>query len=120
MSDEDRQKAWKYFFNQMVEAVFKQQGKDALGVKLAKRCLPGQDVCTIMLDANLVGIGGIQEPRKVLVIVATDLHHPDLQVARVVCTWPERDKRVCRDWNNGKLMSEDIQERSDARSISPR
>jgi hypothetical protein len=70
MNDADRQNAWKRFFMQMVKAVAEQQGKDALGVKLAKRCQPGQEFCTISLDANFVGIGGIQEPRKVMLIVA--------------------------------------------------
>jgi hypothetical protein len=69
MNDADRQKAWKHFFMMMVKAVASQQGKDALGVKLARRCLPDQDFCTTALDANLVGIGEIKEPRKVLVIV---------------------------------------------------
>src|SRR5262249_14973964 len=78
MGDADRQKAWKHFFMKMVEAVGHQQGMDTLAVKLAKRCQPGQDVCTMALDANLVGIGGIQEPRKVLVMVATDVNHPDV------------------------------------------
>jgi uncharacterized protein len=104
MNDADRRKAWKHFFTQMVEAVLRQQGQDALGVKLAKRCLPGQNFCTTSLDANFVGIGGIQEPRKVAVIVATDTHDPNLQVMRMVCTWPTKGKQVCRDWDTGKLI----------------
>jgi hypothetical protein len=107
MSDADRQNAWKHFFMQMVAAALSQQGKDAVGVKLAKRCLPGQDFCMTALDANLVGIGGIQEPRRVLVIVATDIHDPNNQLARTVCTWPAKDKQVCRDWNTGKLVTDD-------------
>jgi hypothetical protein len=107
MSDTDRQKAWKHFFMQMVEAVVHQQGQDALGIKLAKRCLPGQDFCTMALDANLVGIGGIQEPRKVVLIVATDLHDPNQQLSRMVCTWPARGKQVCREWDTGKLVTDD-------------
>jgi hypothetical protein len=71
MNDADRQKAWKHFFMIMVKAVVSQQGQDALGVKLARRCLPDQDFCTTALDANLIGIGGIKEPRKVVVIVTT-------------------------------------------------
>src|SRR5262249_31117752 len=81
LSDADRQKAWKHFFMLMVKAVVSQQGQDALGVKLARRCMPGQDFCTTALDAKLVGIGGIQEPRKVLVIVATDLHDQNKQLS---------------------------------------
>jgi hypothetical protein len=107
MNDADRQKAWRYFFLQMVEAVGRQQGKDALGVKLAKRCLPGQDSCTTALDANLIGVGGIHEPRKVLVIVETDVRDPNKQLSRTVCTWPAQGKRVCRDWDTGKLMADD-------------
>jgi hypothetical protein len=108
MSDVDGQKAWKHFFLQMVEAVARQQGNDALGVKLAKRCLPGEDFCSIGLDANLVGVGGIQEPRKVLVLVAFDIHDQNKQLARMVCTWPTKEKRVCRNWDTGQLMTDDI------------
>jgi hypothetical protein len=105
MSDQDRAKAWKQFFMQMVEAVMRQEGKDALGVKLAKRCMPGQDFCTISLDADLVGIGGIKEPRKVLVVVATDVHDQNQQISRMVCTYPAKGTVICRDWDTGKLMS---------------
>jgi len=89
----------------MVEAVDRQQGKDALGVKLAKRCSPGQDFCTTALDANLVGVGDIQEPRKVLVMVATDKNDQNKQLLRMVCTWPAKGKQVCRDWDTGKLVT---------------
>ena len=65
-SNEDRAKAWKIFFMQMVEGAARQQGLDVLGVKLAKRRLPGQDFCTMALDASFVGVGGIQRPRKVV------------------------------------------------------
>ena len=105
MNDVDRQKAWKHFFLQMVEAVGKQQGADALGVKLAKRCLPGQDFCTTALDANFVGIGGVQEPRKVLVVVTTDVHDQNKQLQRMVCTYPAKSTVICRDWDTGKLVS---------------
>lgn len=109
LSDEDRHKAWQHFFMQMAEACARQQGTDACGVKLARRCLPGQDFCMIALDANLVGIGGIQEPRKVMVLVASDVHDPHKQISRWVCTWPEnwaaKDKQVCRDWDTGQLMT---------------
>ena len=107
MSDADRQKAWKHFFLTMVKAVADQQGKDALGVKLARRCMPDQDFCTMALDANLVGIGGIKEPRKVLVIVTTDLRDQNQQLSRMVCTWPAKDKRVCREFDTGKLVTDD-------------
>jgi len=105
MSDADRQRAWKTFFLQMVQAVTQQQGKDALGVKLAKRCMPGQDYCTMSMDANLVGVGGIQEPRKVLVAVSTDVHDQNKQLSRLVCTYPSKGTVVCRDWDTGKLVS---------------
>ena len=107
MNNEDRVKAWKHFFMQLVEAVARQQGKDALGVKLAKRCLPDQDFCTTALDANFVGVGGIQEPRKVIVIVTTDIHDPNKQRTRMVCTRPAKGKQVCRDWDTGKLITDD-------------
>jgi hypothetical protein len=92
----------------MVEACVKQQGTDALGVKLARRCKPGEDFCTIGVDANLVGIGGIQEPRKVLVLIATDPHDQNKLLSRTVCTWPAKGKQVCRDWDTGKLMTGDM------------
>jgi hypothetical protein len=91
----------------MVEACGKQQGTDALGLKLAKRCLPGQDFCTTAIDANFVGIGGIQEPRKVLLLVATDIHDQNKQLSRTICTYPAKGKTVCRDWNTGKLIADD-------------
>ena len=104
MNDADRAKAWKRFFMQMVDANVRQQGPDTLGIKLARRCPPGQDFCTQSVAANLVGIGGIQEPRRVLVMVATALHDEHQQVMRMVCTWPAENKRVCRDWDTGRLM----------------
>jgi hypothetical protein len=57
MNDADRQKAWKHFFSLLTKAVASQQGQDALGVKLARRCVPGQDFCTTALDASLVSSG---------------------------------------------------------------
>jgi hypothetical protein len=92
---------------QMAEAVARQQGQDTPWVKLAKRCLPGRDFCTTALDANFVGIGGVQEPRKVILIVATDIHDPNLQVSRMVCIRPTSGKQVCRDWNTGKLVTDE-------------
>jgi hypothetical protein len=104
MSDADRQKAWQNFFMQMIKAVMEQQGKDALG-KLARRCMPGQGFCTASIDANFIGVGGIQEPRKVALIVATDIHDDKNQLQRVVCTYPAKGTIICRDWDTGKLMS---------------
>jgi hypothetical protein len=49
MNDQDRKKAWQHFFLMMVQAADQQQGKDALGVKLAKRCVPGQDFAQCLL-----------------------------------------------------------------------
>lgn len=107
LSDADRQKAWKHFFMLMVKAAVSQQGKDALELKLARRCTPGQDFCATAIDANLVGVGGIQEPRKVLVMVVTDVHDQNKQLARMVCTWPTKDKQVCREFDAGKLVTDD-------------
>jgi hypothetical protein len=105
LSDADRQKAWKNFFMQMVQAVVRQQGKDALDIMLARRCMPGQDFCMIGLDANFIGIGGIQEPRKVLLMVTTDVHDQNKQLLRSVCTYPAKDTIICREWDTGKLIS---------------
>jgi hypothetical protein len=105
LSDADRHAAWKTFFMKMLEAVAQQQGKDALVTKLARRCMPGQDFCTTTLDADLVGIGGIREPRKVALFVSTDLHDQKKQLARTVCTYPAKGTIICRDWDTGKLMS---------------
>jgi hypothetical protein len=107
MSDADRRKAGQHFFFMMLEACRSQQGMDALEVKLAKRCKPGEDFCTIGIDADLVGIGGIQEPRPVLVMVVFDVHDQNKQLARWVCTWPEKGHQVCRDFDTGKLMGFD-------------
>ena len=52
-----------------------------------------------MFDANLIGIGGIQEPRMALVIVATDVNDPNKQLQRSVCTRPAGDVQICRDWD---------------------
>ena len=57
------------------------------------------------IDANLVGIGGIQKPRKVLLLVTFDIHDQNKQLERIVCTWPAKDVRVCRDWSDGKLIN---------------
>ncbi len=106
MNNQDRQRAWGHFFMMMVKAVAEQQGKESLGVKLARRCLPNQDFCITVLDAMLVGIGGIPEPRKVVALVATDVHNQNEQVGRMICTWPAKDRQVCRDWNTGKLVTD--------------
>jgi hypothetical protein len=105
MNDVDRQRAWKHFFMRMIEAVVRQQGQDALGVKLARRCQPGQDFCTTSLDANFIGVAGIQEPRKVLVVVLTDVHDQTKHLQRTVCTYPAKGTVICRDWDTGKLIS---------------
>lgn len=91
----------------MVGAHIQQQGSDGLGLKLARRCRPGQDFCVSSVDANLVGMGRVQEPRKVLVLVATDAHNEHKQIMRMVCTWPAESKRVCRDWDTRKLVADD-------------
>ncbi len=108
LGDMDRVAAWKHFFMTMVEACGRQQGAEILGVKLAKRCIPGENVCSIGLDANLTGVGGIQEPRKVVVIVIFDAKNQELQLSRAVCTYPDKNVRVCRDWSTGKLLDDDL------------
>jgi hypothetical protein len=103
MSDADRQKAWQNFFMLMLKTAMQQQGKDAIGPELARRCMPGQDFCTRgPLYANLVGIGGIQEPRKVAVFVSTDVRDDKKQL---VCTYPAKGTVICREFDTGKLMS---------------
>jgi len=105
MSDADRQNAWKNFFLKMVQAAEQQQGRDAVSAKLSRRCMPGRDYCSTTLDANLVGVGGIQEPRKVVVAVSTDPHDQKKQLQRLVCTYPAKGTVICRDFDTGKLMS---------------
>jgi hypothetical protein len=105
MNEADRQNAWKNFFLKMVQAAEQQQGRDAVGAKLSRRCMPGQDFCSTSLDANLVGVGGIQAPRKVLVAVSTEVHDEKKQLMRLVCTYPSKDTVICRDWSTGKLVS---------------
>jgi hypothetical protein len=105
MNDADRQRVWKTFFLKMVEAVARQQGKDALEAKITPRCFQGEDYCTTALDANFVGVGGSKEPRKVFLLVATDIRDPSIQLTRMVCTWPTGE-RVCRDWSTGKFRAD--------------
>ena len=104
LSDADRQQAWNHFFLQMVEACGQQQGEDVLGLKLNSRCNARKKYCLTVIDAKLVGIGGIQEPRKVAVFVFTEPHDTRKQLLRMVCTWPMRDVRVCRNWDTGDLL----------------
>jgi hypothetical protein len=106
MNDADRQRTWKSFFLKMVDAALRQQGQDMLQAKVTPRCSPGEDVCTMLLDAKLVGVGGGKEARNVLLIVQTDVRDPQIHVSRVVCTWPFGE-RVCRDWNTGKFIVEE-------------
>ena len=106
MNAKDRQRAWEAFVWKMSEAVAVQQGKDALGVKLARRCLPNRDFCTMVLDADLVGIHGMREPTKVILIVATDVRDAKQQLSRMVCT-RLKGQQVCRDWSTGKLVIDD-------------
>jgi hypothetical protein len=105
MKDADRQRVWKTFFLKMVEAVLRQQGKEALEAKITPRCFPGEDYCTTTLDANFVGVGGGKEPRKVLVFVTHDIRDPRMEFSRVVCTWPIGE-RVCKDWSTGKFRAD--------------
>ena len=107
LSDTDRHKAWEKFFYKVVALDLQQQGKDDLSSRLAKRCMPGADYCTMSIDANFVGIGGMQEPRKVLVMIAVDPHDSHKQLSRTVCTYPAMAGPVCRDWDTGKLMNPD-------------
>lgn len=104
MSATDRQLAWKTFFTHMVQAAALQHGKDAIGPMLARRCPTGENICSIMLDAELIGIGGINEPRKVLVIVSTDFKDQNIQLSRSVCTYPADGTSICRDFDTGKLV----------------
>ena len=105
MNDEDRQRAWQAFSMQMLKAAMQQQGKDAVGPKLARRCMPGEDHCIQALDANFVGIGGIKEPRKVVLMISTDVHDAKKHLARLVCTYPMKGVVICRNWDTGKLVS---------------
>ena len=67
-----------------------------------KRC--DLEACSIIIDANLVGVGGIKEPRRVSVIVLFDAKNKELQLSRMVCTFPDNNVKVCRDWDTGKLI----------------
>jgi hypothetical protein len=107
LNNEDRTQAWLRFFRVMVQACGQQQGSEALGLKLAKKCQPGQDFCTTAIDADLDGIGGIPERGKVLLTVTTDIRDPDRQLSRTVCTQPTHQARTCRDWDTGKRVVED-------------
>jgi hypothetical protein len=105
MNDQDRQHAWEVFVLKMAEAVSRQHGKDA-PVRTSRRCLPNQDYCTMVFDADFVGIHGMREPTKVILIVATDVRDEKLQLSRMVCT-RLKGQQVCRDWSTGKLVVDD-------------
>ncbi len=106
MKPEDSKEAWKHFFSMMAEAVVRQQGPEVLGLKLKQRRDPETQTCRIALDANLTGIGGIPEPRKVMVMVVTDCGNVSSQYARIVCTYPAQGHQVCRNFDTGKLLRE--------------
>jgi hypothetical protein len=55
------------------------------------------------LDADLVGVSGAQEPRKVILIVAVDANDIKKQLSGTVCVHL-KDRQVCREWNTGKLI----------------
>ncbi|MET4514317.1 hypothetical protein [Bradyrhizobium sp. I1.7.5] len=105
MSDADLKRAWQAFFTQMLKIAMQQQGKDVVLSKLARRCMPGEEFCTAALDANLVGVAGLQEPRKVVLMVSSDVHDDKKHLARLVCTYPSKGTVICRDWSTGKLVS---------------
>jgi hypothetical protein len=56
------------------------------------------------IAAQLIGIGGIQQPQRVALYIFTDVKDEKVQLERIVCTWPDSKIRVCRDWNTGKLI----------------
>ena len=104
MNDADRRKAWGHFFDTVTRAVVEQGGQAALDASLSPRCMPGQEFCTIMLGANLVGVGNVQEARKVTLMIVVDAKDTKRQLMRVVCTRPAPDVHVCLDWTTGKLL----------------
>jgi hypothetical protein len=106
LSDADRRKAWKLFFYQMVEAVTRQGGQGALETALMRRCEPGKDFCLTILAADFVGIGGIGEPRKVLLLIASDPRDESKLLQRMVCTRPAEGVQICREWDTGKLITD--------------
>ena len=118
MSYSDRKETWKRFFYHMIEMCAQQQGQDALVAKLSPRCLPGNDYCNLMIDAKLVGVGGLQEPRRVLLMIATDIHDQSKTLSRSVCTWPADDMQVCRDWDTGQLIGLSIKDESGTWNIA--
>jgi hypothetical protein len=101
----DRNVAWKNLSMLMMETAARQQGMPALEGMLLRRCMPGEDYCTAMITANLIGIGGIKEPRRVDLILATDVRDEKNHKARMVCTWPTDLMKVYRDWGSGQLQS---------------
>jgi hypothetical protein len=60
----------------------------------------------MVFDADFVGIRGMREPTKVILIVATDVRNEKLQLSRMVCT-RLKGQQVCRDWSTGKLVVAD-------------
>ncbi|MDP8995568.1 MAG: hypothetical protein M3O03_00990 [Pseudomonadota bacterium] len=107
LGPEDRQRAWSNFFIQFIAIAQKQDAN--FDVMLAKRCMPDATFCTQSVEAQLSGIGGIKELRNVSITVATDQKDEKRQLARIVCTSPSPESKVCRDWDTGKLQSTDFE-----------
>lgn len=76
---------------------------------LAQRCVPNETYSTIKLEAEMVGIGGIKEPRKVEAIVGVDPKEITRHIFRTICTWPKPNEIVCRDWMTGKLQTAEFE-----------
>jgi hypothetical protein len=65
MNEQDRSRVWKNLTTQIMQLAAQQKGEAGLSSMLAQRCVPNETYCTIKLEAEMVGIGGIKEPRKV-------------------------------------------------------
>jgi hypothetical protein len=108
LTPQDRAKAWNRLFLIVVESCAAAEGMDTVATKLAKRCQADEDFCTIAIDANLIGIGGIREPQKVRVIAAFDRHAENKKLSRIICTWPADRMRECKDWDTGELPAHSL------------
>lgn len=104
LNDADRRKAWGALFDTMIRAIVEQRGQAALEASLTPRCMGDESFCTIMLDANFIGIANLQEARKVVLMIVIDAKDTKRQLLRVVCTLPVTEVKVCRDWSTGKLL----------------
>jgi predicted nucleic acid-binding protein len=57
---------------------------------------------------SLYNVSGDRLASMVRALVSFPGDDQNKQLERMVCTWPAKDKQVCRDWDTGKLVTGDM------------